>query len=131
MGNCQLWLWPKACCFSGRSRHIKLSCRSLSEITPRLRDYSSRGEDKAEKEPGDQSAKVCRHAHLRGRQIERCLDRNDHEDICQSSFCVRRVTMLHQKPSPCADDAHYASRCADELSHLNETNYSQNHNPRA
>src|SRR5947199_10381294 len=40
---------------------------------------------------------------------------------------MRRVTMLHQEPGPRTDDAHYASRCADELSHLNQTNHCQEH----
>src|SRR6266550_1325966 len=74
--------------------------------------YRSRRKDKPKKNPRDQSAKMCCHADLRRRKIERCLNRDDHQDICQALFRVRRVTMSQQKSGPRADDAHDAPRRA-------------------
>ncbi len=72
-----------------------------------------------------------RHADLRRREIEGGLYHDDHEDICQALLRVRRMTMAQQKSRPRADDPHYASRRADELKHLDKTDYGQEHYARA
>ena len=66
-------------------------------------------------------------ADLRGRQIERDLDRNDQSHVCQSLFRMRRVPVPQQKSGPRADDSHNRPRCADQLSRLYQTYYSQSH----
>ena len=68
-----------------------------------------------------------RHADLRRRQIEGGLYHDDHEDICEPLFRVRLVTMTQQKSRPSADYPHYASRRADQLTHLNEADHGQEH----
>jgi hypothetical protein len=44
---------------------------------------------------------------------------------------MRYVPVHNQKPGPRADNSHYASRRADELSDLHDPDYSQEHNARA
>ncbi len=63
-----------------------------------------------------------RHADLRSRKIECDLDHDDHSNVCQSLFRMRRVAMSHQKSCPGADYAHNTARRTDQLNRVDETN---------
>src|SRR5262249_24693033 len=57
----------------------------------------------------------------------RDLNNYDHPHVCQTLFCLRHVTVSHQKPGPRADDSHNTPGSADELVDLHETDDRQSH----